>query len=95
MPSVGSLPRCSFSLSTPDSHKQQIGIVYFEVCPALTRQAGFAPDSAVALLEDCGYSLYRLAPEGTLVETQGGGVGDVELENWVALRSCGDISASV
>jgi hypothetical protein len=67
--------------------EQQVGIVYFEVCPALAQQAGFAPTRAAAFLESCGYSLYRLAQGGTLVATEADAASDAELENWVALRA--------
>lgn len=74
--------------------RQEVGIVYFEVCPALARQAGFAVHEAAAFLEECGYSLFRLTGEETLVPTTSEVADTVELENWVALRSVKEMDGS-
>lgn len=60
-------------------------VVYFEVCPALARAVGFAPDAAATFLAEKGYALYRLLGDGQLQKTRPQEINDVVLENWVGL----------
>jgi FkbM family methyltransferase len=66
--------------------EQRIGAVYYEVCPALAKQAGFSPKAPSILLRDNGYRLHRLRENGSLVPACVDDVNDVKLENWVALQ---------
>jgi FkbM family methyltransferase len=61
-------------------------VVYFEVCPALARKEGFAPDAAAAKLEAHGYMLHRIGPEGRLEKASRSEIESVSLDNWVATR---------
>jgi FkbM family methyltransferase len=63
-------------------------IVYFEVCPALTRLAGFDPVGPAAVLSDHGYKLNRFGLGGRLEPVAFQSAADVErVENWVAVLS--------
>jgi FkbM family methyltransferase len=65
--------------------EKRIGLVYFEICPALARKAGFHPASPAKILKQSGYVLNRITPNGGL---ENGGISEipkVELENWVAI----------
>jgi FkbM family methyltransferase len=61
------------------------GVAYFEVCPALARKEGFAADEAAAILEDAGYALHRIGPDGSLSRSTRKETSAIALENWVAL----------
>jgi FkbM family methyltransferase len=62
-------------------------VVYFEVCPGLTRAAGFAPEDASKLLAAHGYRLHRLGRAGALVPaTPNEAAAVARIENWVATR---------
>lgn len=60
-------------------------IVYFEVCPALALEKGFAADAAARLLLSQGFRLHRIAPSGTLAAVDIAELPNVGLENWVAI----------
>ena len=61
-------------------------VVYFEVCPALTRSAGFDPTEPAALLAERGYSLHRFAAGGQLERVAPEAAAEiVKMENWVGL----------
>lgn len=63
-------------------------VVYFEVCPDLTRAAGFDPNGPAKLLTEFGYELNRIGPRGRLQRVGAGTAAEVErVENWVAVRS--------
>ncbi|MCS3685488.1 FkbM family methyltransferase [Salinibacter ruber] len=66
---------------------QRATVVYFEVCPALSQEAGFDPMAPASMLEGWGYDLYRLTPDGSLKHAQPEEIGEVELENWVGLKN--------
>ena len=67
--------------------EQQACIVYFEVCPNLTRKAGFDPSAPAEMLRDFGYMLHRLSRDGKLEKAQITDTENVGLENWVAVSS--------
>ena len=60
-------------------------VIYFEVCPNLTRQAGFSPTMAGQLLLDSGYNLLRLNSQSALVPVDLAEAEGVHLENWIAI----------
>ena len=63
-----------------------VALVYFEVCPELTRRAGFAPEDAARQLEAHGYQLHRFDARGDLAPVATSEITAVQLENWLALR---------
>jgi FkbM family methyltransferase len=60
-------------------------VVYFEICPALARGAGFAADSAAEFLEAKGYALHRIVADGSLEKVDRGEIANVTLDNWVGI----------
>ena len=64
------------------------GVIYFEVCPGLTRAAGFDAIGPAQHLMDHGYVLYRLDNGGELqpVDVMAASIVD-HVENWVAIDS--------
>jgi FkbM family methyltransferase len=60
-------------------------LVYFEVCPALARASGFTGDDAAAKLEEHGYALHRIRPDGGLERTGRKRIAQVSLENWLGI----------
>ena len=64
---------------------QRVEVVYFEVCPALSREIGFAPEAAATMLEEFGYRLYRMMPDGNIRTASLSEIEEVELENWIGL----------
>ena len=60
-------------------------VVYFEVCPDLTRRAGFDPARPAQILADAGYALRELAKDGELKPVTPDMAAGETLANWVAL----------
>lgn len=61
-------------------------VIYFEVCPALARLAGFDPLEVPSTLTDFGYELKRFTQYGRLETITSSQVSDVErVENWLAV----------
>ncbi|MCS3937081.1 FkbM family methyltransferase [Salinibacter ruber] len=67
--------------------EQKVNAVYFEVCPALEREAGFEPGTAASILVRAGYRLHRIVNGGTFKEVEVDRADEVDLDNWVALQS--------
>lgn len=65
--------------------EHRASMVYFEVCPGMSQQAGYGPTDATAFLDTCGYSLFRIESGGTLVRADPSEAKAVSLENWVAV----------
>lgn len=61
------------------------GVIYFEVCHALARDAGFDPADAAHYLVDRGYRLHRLTTAGTLEPVEPAAAHDIVVENWVGV----------
>lgn len=64
---------------------RRAGLIYFEVCPNLTRDAGFDPTEPARRLIEAGYRLHRLNPQGTLEAAPLDDLPRVSLENWIAV----------
>lgn len=60
-------------------------VIYFEVCPTLTRRAGFDPSGPAQILADAGYALRELRLDGSLGPVTPELAQGQELANWVAL----------
>lgn len=60
-------------------------IIFMEVCPPLTRSAGFDPAEPARIVQAAGYAWFRLEDSGELVPVVPSQSDEVELENWVAL----------
>ena len=60
-------------------------IIFMEVCPPLTRSAGFDPTEPARIVQAAGYAWHRLEENGTLVAVAPDDAAAVALENWVAL----------
>ena len=58
-------------------------IIYYEVCPELTRRAGFTPDAPSRRLLERGYRLHFLDEDGKLQPADLARISSVTLENWV------------
>lgn len=64
--------------------EQAVRIIYFEMCPPLLNDAGFAPTRPGEMLREHGYELFRVTdgpPEPVTPEDS----QSVSLENWVAV----------
>lgn len=59
--------------------------ILFEVCPDLTRRAGFDAAAPAAALEAAGYNLNRITYAGRLEPVRASDAEGVGLANWVAL----------
>lgn len=59
-------------------------LIYFEVCPALAREAGFAPSDPARILVDAGYELFELTASGALARVTPDMATQVDLANWIA-----------
>lgn len=63
-------------------------VIYFEVCPGLTKAAGFGVAESAKCLADHGYSLHRFKAGGGFELANADEVADVlRVENWVAVAS--------
>lgn len=60
-------------------------IIFMEVCPPLTRSAGFDPAEPARIVAEAGYAWFRLEESGALVPVEPTQTAGVVLENWVAL----------
>ena len=60
-------------------------IIFMEVCPPLTRSAGYDPAEPARIVQAAGYDWFRLENSGVLVPVVPTQSNEVELENWVAL----------
>lgn len=60
-------------------------VIYFEVCPELTRRAGFDPAEPARILADAGYALRELGKGGSLQPVTPEMAAGESLANWVAL----------
>lgn len=60
-------------------------IIFMEVCPAVTVSAGFDAAAPARIVQQAGYSWFRLEQSGALVAVEPAQAADVTLENWVAL----------
>lgn len=67
--------------------ERRAAAILFEVAPPLAIRAGFGADQPARMLEQFGYSLARLNPDGTLRKAVSAEARDVVLENWIALAS--------
>jgi FkbM family methyltransferase len=64
------------------------GVIYFEVCPDLTRAAGFEAAGPARYLADRGYALHRVGAGGGLHTVHAEAASAVaRVENWVAIDS--------
>jgi FkbM family methyltransferase len=64
----------------------RVGLVYYEVCPAVTRAAGFEAGEPTRILQGHGYRIMELGVGGKLERVDAGRVESVELENWVGVK---------
>ena len=60
-------------------------VIYFEICPRLAEAAGYRPSDAAEILARHGYSLHRISKRGCLEPSRVENIGQLALENWVAL----------
>jgi FkbM family methyltransferase len=66
--------------------KRLIPIVYYEVCPAITRHAGFDPLSPTLTLQEHGYQIFALKNGNVLERVDPvAEIGAVTCENWIGL----------
>jgi len=62
------------------------GAIYFEVCPGLSRLAGFEAAETARYLADWGYALHRFGASGELEHVEANAAGSVAcVENWVGI----------
>jgi len=68
-----------------DTLAQQLPrIIFMEVCPPLTRSAGFDPAEPARVVAGAGYAWFRLEQSGALVAVEPAETASVTLENWLA-----------
>ncbi len=65
--------------------QRQIQVIYYEVCPAMTRKADLLPSAPTEMLLSHGYRIYRLNPGGTLTSVEVNEIEQINCENWIAL----------
>lgn len=66
--------------------RQQVQLIYYEVCPVLTKRAGFQPKLPTQILVNNGYQIYKLNKQGCLVPVDIELIEQVNLENWIAIK---------
>lgn len=66
--------------------QQRAAIVYYEVCPANSRNSGLDPAMPTRILLENGYLVHRVAAQGLLEPVRLSDVAHTVLDNWVALR---------
>ena len=71
--------------------KRRVRLVYYEVCPELTRAAGFDPALPTRMLKSYGYEVFRFGGRGGLVPAAVEDVKGVLLENWVAIAASAEV----
>jgi len=68
--------------------KARPGVIYFEICPGLTRDAGFDPAEPAAYIAARGYSLHRIANGGGVEPVDATAASKVvRVENWIGIDS--------
>jgi FkbM family methyltransferase len=60
-------------------------LIYFEVCPGLTRAVGFDAAGPARSLVDMGYALKRLDAGGALTAVSPEAISEILYENWIAI----------
>jgi hypothetical protein len=65
--------------------RQQAQLIYYEVCPILTKKAGFEPELPTQMLMQNGYQISKLNNQGDLVPVNLETIHQVNLENWIAI----------
>ena len=66
--------------------EQRAAIIYYEVCPANSQKSGLAPELPTEILQQHGYSIFRIDKQAGLTPARISEVHKTELDNWVALR---------
>lgn len=66
--------------------RQQVALIYYEVCPERTRLARFDPQGPSRLLQEHGYNLHTIGAGQQLLPAKLSGIATVASENWVAVR---------
>ena len=61
--------------------------IYYEVCPELARQAGFAPEAASKELLTHNYRLHTLGTNGRLQSADLDQINCVRVQNWIAIHN--------
>jgi len=67
--------------------RQQAKLIYYEVCPLLTQKAGFEPELPTRMLIKSGYQICKLNDRSCLIPVNLTNINQVNLENWIAIRS--------
>jgi len=65
--------------------QQQIQVIYYEVCPEITRKADLSPSAPTEMLLNHGYRIFRLKSDGTLILVEVDEIEQINCENWIAL----------
>ena len=65
--------------------RQQVQLIYYEVCPTLTKKAGFEPELPTQMLMQNGYQISKLNNQGCLVPVNLETIHQINLENWIAI----------
>lgn len=67
--------------------QRRAAIIYYEVSPKVTLDAGFDPALPTQMLMGYGYQIYKLDEFGALTSVQLSDIEQTVYENWIALRS--------
>jgi len=70
--------------------QRNAAMIFFEIAPALTVQAGFAADQPARMLLDAGYQLMRMRMDGSMYPAEVSEIRKIRpeaSENWIALRA--------
>lgn len=62
-------------------------VIYYEVCPALTKNEGYDPLLPTRMLLDNGYHVCEINSDGNLRAANSLDVSNIELTNWVAVAT--------
>jgi FkbM family methyltransferase len=65
--------------------QQKIRVIYYEVCPENARKANLEPNTPTQLLQEYGYSVYKLGSKTSFHPINDFDFNQVTLDNWIAL----------
>ena len=65
--------------------QRRIQVIYYEVCPEITKKADFSPSAPTQILLNNGYSIFRLNSDGTLISVEVDEIEQINCENWIAI----------
>lgn len=67
--------------------RQNIQMIYYEVCPDNAKKANLIPEQPTQLLRENGYTIYQIGLDARLLPIKDFNFNQIKLENWIALNT--------